>query len=88
MFNFSHSLKVENVRKMCQKAQQFTVIDPLMGSAGQDSGKAFTKDEARGFKEIFPDIVRELTYDGPYKDVPTVNTHVAKVNTLKLQPNI
>ena len=64
---------------MCHKSQDFTVNDPLMASAGSSAGKAYTKDEARGFKEIFPDIVRELTFDGPYKDVPTVNSHVAKV---------
>ena len=64
---------------MCNKSQDFTVNDPLMASAGSTTGKAYTKDEARGFKEIFPDIVRELTFDGPYKDVPTVNSHVAKV---------
>ena len=64
---------------MGNTAQDFTVADPLMASAGATSGKAYTKDEARGFKEIFPDIVRELTFDGPYKDVPEVNSHVAKV---------
>ena len=64
---------------MCHTSQDFTVNDPLMASAGSSAGKAYTKDEARGFKEIFPDIVRELTFDGPYKDVPTVNSHVAKV---------
>ena len=64
---------------MCHRAQQINVTDPLNVTAGQSSGKAYTKDDARGFKEIFPDIVRELTFDGPYKDVPEVNTHVAKV---------
>ena len=63
---------------MCYKAQ-----DPLMASAVPMS-KAYTKDDARWFKEIFPDIVRELTYDGPYEDVPTVNSHIAKVNMVSL----
>ena len=60
-------------------SQQINVTDPLNAAASQSTTKAYTKDEARGFKEIFPDIVRELTFDGPYKDVPEVNTHVAKV---------
>ena len=72
-------LEVQCSRKMGNTAQDFTVADPLMASSGATSGKAYTKDEARGFKEIFPDIVRELTFDGPYKDVPEVNSHVAKV---------
>jgi hypothetical protein len=73
------------MRKMGNTAQGIscTVADPLMASAVATSGKAYTKDEARGFKEIFPDIVRELTFDGPYKDVPEVNTHVAKVKKVK-----
>ena len=72
-------METANLRKMCHRAQTITVTDPLNSSAGQSAGKAYTKDEARGFKEIFPDIVRELTFDGPYKDVPEVNSHVAKV---------
>ena len=73
-----NTMLVQNVRKMCQKAEEFTVADPLMASTGKTSTKAFTKDEARGFKEILPDIVRELTFDGPYNDIPMVSSHIAK----------
>ena len=76
---FDFRSETSNIRRMCHRAQQINVTDPLNVTAGQSSGKAYTKDDARGFKEIFPDIVRELTFDGPYKDVPEVNTHVAKV---------
>ena len=69
----------QDLRKMCYKVQDFSVMDPLMAAGTQAETRAYTKDEARGFKELFPDIVRELTYDGPYKDVPTVNAHIAKV---------
>ena len=73
-------MDVECLRTMSQRAQEFTVSDPLMASSGKASSKAaYTKDEARGFKEIFTDIVRDVTFDGPYKDVPEVNTHIAKV---------
>ena len=65
---------------MSYNAQDFSVTDPLIGSAGNIASKVYTKDETRSFKEIFPDIVRELTYDGPYEDIPTVNAHVSKVN--------
>lgn len=69
----------QDFRKMCSyKVQDFSVTDPMMASIPQADTKAYTKDEARAFKELFPDIVRELTYDGPYKDVPTVNAHIAK----------
>ena len=78
-YSFDFRSETSNIRKMCHRAQQINVTDPLNVTAGQSSGKAYTKDDARGFKEIFPDIVRELTFDGPYKDVPEVNTHIAKV---------
>ena len=59
-----------------------------MASIPQADTKAYTKDEARAFKELFPDIVRELTYDGPYKDVPTVNAHIAKVFKDAVKPRL
>ena len=65
---------------MCMnKAQDFSVMDPLMASATSIATKSYTKDDIRGLKEILPDLVRELTYDSPYSDVPSVNAHVAKV---------
>ena len=70
----------DQTRKMCMnKAQDFSVMDPLMASATSIATKSYTKDDIRGLKEILPDLVRELTYDSPYNDVPSVNAHVAKV---------
>ena len=33
----------------------------------------FTKSESRDFMAVFPDLVRELTVEGPYAEVPVVS---------------
>lgn len=40
--------------------------------------KVFTKSESRDFMGVFPDLVRELTVEGPYAKVPVVSRHLAK----------
>ena len=40
--------------------------------------KVFTKSESRDFMSVFPDLVRELTHEGPYQKLPVVSKHLAK----------
>ena len=35
--------------------------------------KVFSKSESRDFMAVFPDLVRELTVEGPYAKVPVVS---------------
>jgi len=57
----------------------YAVQDPL-NAASNVSGSALSKEFKRHFKEILPDLIRDLTYeDGEFKDLPgQVNAHVAK----------
>lgn len=50
-----------------------------MAAAAPKSGKTLSKDFTRAFKEILPDLIRDLTFEGEFKDVSAkVNAHVAK----------
>lgn len=40
--------------------------------------KVFSKSESRDFMAVFPDLVRELTVEGPYAKVPVVSRHLAR----------
>eukprot|EP00095_Tigriopus_kingsejongensis_P008548 snap_masked-scaffold989_size72935-processed-gene-0.0 protein:Tk08548 transcript:snap_masked-scaffold989_size72935-processed-gene-0.0-mRNA-1 annotation:"mitochondrial isoprenyl diphosphate synthase precursor" len=43
-----------------------------------ESIKSSNKDEARPMMALFPDLVRELTVEGPHKDVPLISKHLMK----------
>jgi len=43
------------------------------------TGTAASKDEARDFMAVFPDVVRDLTDTGRNLDVPDVTKWLAKV---------
>ena len=42
-------------------------------------------EESRQLMSIFPDLVRELTFEGEHKDVPVINKHLSKVMSVKYQ---
>ena len=44
-YSFDFRSETSNVRKMCHRAQQINVTDPLNATAGQSTGKAYTKDQ-------------------------------------------
>lgn len=56
----------------CFRANKFDTINPA-------AVKLFSKEESRAFMSVFPDLVRDLTVEGLYKDMPAVNKHLAQV---------
>ena len=47
-------------------------------AGNQKAALKYSKDFTRHFKELLPDLIRDLTYEGPFKSVPKVNEHVSK----------
>ena len=53
------------------RANKFDTVNPA-------SVKLFTKEESREFMSAFPDMVRDLTVESVYKDMPSVNKHLSQ----------
>ena len=46
--------------------------------------KLFSREESRDFMSLFPDLVREITFEGPHKDIDMINKHLNKVRKAPL----